>query len=58
MFVELSRDSSVQLRIKSWSVIPCSIGLFEIVSILELAIDDVFLVESGHGEQIELNDSK
>lgn len=58
MFVELSRDSSVQLRIKSWSVIPCSIGLFEIVSILELAIDDVFLVESGHVEQIELSKSR
>lgn len=49
MRVELFGDASVQFRIESRSIIPCGIGLFEILSILELAID-VFLVESGHVE--------
>jgi hypothetical protein len=52
MCIELSRDASIQLRVEGWSVIPCGIGLFEIISILELGVADVFLLESGHVEQV------
>lgn len=53
MCIELSRDASIQLRVEGWSVIPCGIGLFEIISILELGVANVFLLESGHVEQVK-----
>ena len=55
MCIKLSRDAFVQFRIESRSVIPCGIGFLEIISVLELAITDIFLLESGHVERLEMN---
>jgi hypothetical protein len=57
MCVELSCDASIQLRIKSRSVIPCGIGLLEILSILELGITKI-LLESSHVERMKSNDTQ
>jgi hypothetical protein len=53
MFVELSGNASIQLGIQRWSVIPCGVGLLKIISILELAVAHVLLIESGHVERLE-----
>jgi hypothetical protein len=48
MFIELSGNASIQLGIQSWSVIPCGVGLLKIISVFELAVTHVLLIESSH----------
>jgi hypothetical protein len=57
MCIELSRDASIQFRIESRSVIPCGVGLLEILSIFELGITKVFL-KSSHVERMKSNDAQ
>jgi hypothetical protein len=57
MCVELSCDASIQLRIKSRSVIPCGIRLLKILSILELGVTKI-LLNSSHVKRMRSNDAQ
>lgn len=54
MGVKLSRDAPVQLRIKSWSIVPSGVCLLEVLNILELAVTKVVLLDSSHLETNEV----
>lgn len=58
MCVELSRDASVQLRIKSWPVVPSGVCLLEILNILKSAVTEIVLLDSSHLKRMELKDTQ
>lgn len=58
MCVEFSRDASVQLRIKSRPVVPSGVRLLEVLNILELTVTEIVLLDSGHLEQMEMEDTQ